>query len=65
MAVVLRDYLRSPPAVIGLALLLQPMISALLGWAVYGETMGIMDWAGALLIAVALVLVRQPAADRG
>lgn len=56
---------RLSPLVIGLALLLQPMISALLGWAVYGETMGIMDWAGALLIAVALVLVRQPAADRG
>lgn len=51
---------RLSPLVIGLALLLQPMISALLGWFVYAERMTALDWAGAVLIALALVLVRQP-----
>jgi drug/metabolite transporter (DMT)-like permease len=45
--------------VIGLAFLLQPIISAIVGFYVYGETMGPLDWAGAALIAVALLLVRR------
>ena len=52
-----------PPLVVGLALLTQPAISALIGWLVYGETLSPLDWLGAAAIAVALVLVRLP--DRG
>jgi drug/metabolite transporter (DMT)-like permease len=47
-----------PPLVVGLALLTQPAISAAIGWLAYGETMTRLDWAGALGIGVALVLVR-------
>jgi drug/metabolite transporter (DMT)-like permease len=52
-----------PPLVVGLALLTQPAISALVGWLVYRETLSALDWVGAIAIAVALVLVRLP--DRG
>lgn len=51
---------RVPPLLFGLTLLLQPMISATIGWVVYGERLGTADWAGAALIGLALVLVRQP-----
>ena len=47
-----------PPLVVGLALLTQPAISALIGWLAYGETLTAIDWTGALAIGVALVLVR-------
>lgn len=47
-----------PPLVVGLALLTQPAIAALIGWLAYGEAMTSLDFAGALAIAVALVLVR-------
>jgi len=49
-----------PPLVVGLTLLTQPAISALVGWLAYGETLSPMDWFGALAIAGALVLVRLP-----
>ena len=49
-----------PPLVVGLALLTQPAISALIGWLAYGETLSAADWIGAAAIAVALVLVRLP-----
>jgi drug/metabolite transporter (DMT)-like permease len=48
------------PLVIGLTLLTQPAISALVGWLVYGETLSALDLAGAAAIALALVLVRLP-----
>jgi drug/metabolite transporter (DMT)-like permease len=48
------------PLVVGLTLLTQPAISALVGWVVYGETLQPMDWFGAAAIATALVLVRLP-----
>lgn len=51
------------PLVVGLTLLTQPAISALVGWLVYGETLSPLDWMGALAIAAALVLVRLP--ERG
>lgn len=47
-----------PPLVVGLALLTQPAISALIGWIAYGETLSSADWIGAIAVAVALVLVR-------
>lgn len=49
-----------PPLVVGLTLLTQPAISALIGWLVYGETLSPLDWVGAAAIAAALVLVRLP-----
>lgn len=49
-----------PPLVVGLALLTQPAISALIGWLAYGETLSAADWLGAIAIAAALVLVRLP-----
>ncbi len=49
-----------PPLVVGLALLTQPAISALIGWLAYGETLSAADWVGAVAIAAALVLVRLP-----
>ncbi len=52
-----------PPLVVGLTLLTQPAISALVGWLVYDETLSPFDWVGAMAIAVALVLVRLP--ERG
>jgi drug/metabolite transporter (DMT)-like permease len=51
------------PLVVGLTLLTQPAISALVGWAVYGETLQPLDWIGAFAIAAALVIVRLPARD--
>ncbi len=49
-----------PPLVVGLALLTQPAISALVGWLAYGETLQPLDWVGAAAIAAALVLGRLP-----
>jgi drug/metabolite transporter (DMT)-like permease len=48
------------PLVVGLTLLTQPAISALVGWLAYGETLSPLDWVGAAAIAAALVLVRLP-----
>ena len=47
-----------PPLVVGIAMLTQPALSALLGWTYYGETLSPRDLLGAALIVVALVLVR-------
>ncbi|HUG45495.1 MAG TPA: DMT family transporter [Sphingomicrobium sp.] len=49
-----------PPLVVGLALLTQPAIAALIGWMVYGESLVAADWIGAAAIAFALVFVRLP-----
>ena len=47
-----------PPLVVGIAMLTQPALSALLGWIYYGETLTARDWLGAAMIVIALVLVR-------
>ena len=52
-----------PPLVVGLALLTQPAISALIGWAVYREGLSTLDWLGAAAIGLALVLVQLPKRD--
>lgn len=46
------------PLLFGLALLTQPIVSAAIGWYGYGERLGALDWFGAALIALALILVR-------
>ncbi len=50
----------APPLVVALAFMIQPVISGVVGAAVYGERLAFTDWAGALAIATALVLVRLP-----
>jgi drug/metabolite transporter (DMT)-like permease len=47
------------PLVIGLALLLQPALSAAAGWLAFGETLTAMDFMGSALVMIALVLVRK------
>ncbi|QNE33111.1 DMT family transporter [Sphingomonas sp. NBWT7] len=49
---------RLPPLVIGLALLTQPVVAAIVGWLAYDERLGAADLVGAILVAIALVLVR-------
>ena len=39
-------------------MLTQPALSALLGWVYYGEDFTPLDWTGAAMIVVALILVR-------
>lgn len=49
------------PLVLGLSLLLQPAVSAVAGWMLFGEWLSIADMIGAVAVCVALVLVRLPA----
>ncbi|MES2002622.1 MAG: DMT family transporter [Pseudomonadota bacterium] len=49
-----------PPLVVGLALLTQPAVSALVGWFAYDERMSAGDVVGAFAIGAALILVRLP-----
>ncbi|QPQ54676.1 DMT family transporter [Allosphingosinicella flava] len=48
------------PLIVGLGLLTQPAVTALIGWLAYDERLGAADLAGALLICIALVLIRLP-----
>ena len=47
-----------PPLIVGVAMLTQPALSALLGYFYYGEALTPLDWLGAMMIVTALVLVR-------
>lgn len=47
------------PLVIGLALLLQPALSAAAGWLAFGEALTVLDLTGSALVMAALVLVRK------
>lgn len=47
------------PLVIGVALLIQPVVSTALGWIVFDERLAAGDIVGATLVAAALVLVRS------
>jgi drug/metabolite transporter (DMT)-like permease len=55
---------RLSPLVIGLGLLTQPVVAATIGWGIFGERLGAADIAGAVLVGLALVLVRSPEPDR-
>ncbi len=48
------------PLVVGLALLIQPAMAALIGWFSYGERLTFAEIAGAVLVCAALVLARLP-----
>jgi len=47
------------PLVVGIGLLTQPIVAGAVGWIVYGERLGALDFLGAALVAAALVLVRS------
>ncbi|MEG3181542.1 DMT family transporter [Sphingomonas sp. LT1P40] len=47
------------PLVVGIGLLSQPIIAGAVGWIVYDERLGTLDFIGAALVAIALVLVRR------
>lgn len=47
------------PLLLGLALLTQPIVAGTVGWIVYDERLGTLDFIGAALVAAALVLVRS------
>jgi drug/metabolite transporter (DMT)-like permease len=46
------------PLIVGIALLIQPVVAATIGWFVYDERLAAADLFGAALVAAALVLVR-------
>lgn len=50
---------RLSPLVMGLALLIQPVVGATVGWLAYGERLQPPDFIGIALVAAALVLVRR------
>ncbi|GGB52200.1 DMT family transporter [Blastomonas aquatica] len=52
------------PVVLGIVLLSQPVIAAIIGWVVFNEVLSLADWIGMIAIGVALVLVRLPEARR-
>ncbi|MEH3046041.1 DMT family transporter [Sphingomonas adhaesiva] len=52
---------RLPPLAIGLALLVQPVVSAVVGQVLFGEVLGAPDLIGVAMVAAALVLVRRDA----
>ncbi len=45
--------------VVGLMLLLQPIVAAVIGWFIYGEALTLPDYIGAVAIAFAVLLVRD------
>ncbi len=47
------------PLVIGIALLTQPIVAGAIGWFAYSERLGVLDIVGAVLVGIALVLVRR------
>lgn len=47
------------PLIIGIALLIQPIVAATIGWFAYGERLGAPDFIGVALVAAALVMVRR------
>ena len=48
------------PILVGLCFLTQPIASAALGWWAYDESLSAVDALGALLICIALVMIRVP-----
>ena len=51
------------PLVVGIALLTQPIVAGAIGWFAYDERLGVPDFAGAVLVGLALVLVRRGGAE--
>ena len=53
-----------PPLIVGVAMLTQPALSALLGYLYYDEALTPLDFLGAALIVPALILVRLRGRER-
>lgn len=53
-----------PPLIIGLALLTQPAIAAVIGWYVFGEVLGALDIVGMVLLGGALLVARVKREER-
>jgi drug/metabolite transporter (DMT)-like permease len=49
---------RVSPLIVGVALLIQPMVAAVIGWIAYDERLALPDLLGAIMVAIALVMVR-------
>ena len=49
-----------PPLIIGMALLTQPAVAAVVGWLAFGELLVPLDIAGMALVGAALVLAKAP-----
>jgi drug/metabolite transporter (DMT)-like permease len=49
------------PLLFGICLLTQPILAALIGWLWYDEKFAALDWVGAILIGLAIIVVHQPA----
>jgi drug/metabolite transporter (DMT)-like permease len=49
---------RVAPLLVGLMLLIQPVVAALIGWVIYGEALTIVDLVGGVAIAGAVLLIR-------
>ena len=47
-----------PPLIIGMALLTQPALAALVGWLAFGEMLVALDLLGMVLVGTALVMAR-------
>lgn len=52
------------PLLVGVGLLTQPVVAAVIGSAVYGERLGLADFVGMAAIGIALVLIRAQQAQR-
>jgi drug/metabolite transporter (DMT)-like permease len=50
-----------PPLVVGLALLTQPVVASIYGWAAFGEVLSPLDIVGMLLVGAALAVARARA----
>jgi drug/metabolite transporter (DMT)-like permease len=48
------------PVIVGVGLLTQPVAAAVIGWFAYRESFGLTDLVGAILICIAMVLIRLP-----
>ena len=54
-----------PPLIIGLALLTQPAIAAVIGYTVFGEVLSLLDIGGMVLLGSALVVARATTRKAG
>lgn len=50
---------RVAPLLFGVTLLIQPIVAMAIGWIVYDEAMGVADGVGAILIGLAMIIVRE------
>lgn len=47
------------PVIVGVALLTQPVVAAVIGWTAYDERLDLLDFVGMAAVALALILIRR------